>query len=64
MDEFRFHMTLTGPLDDDEAAPVTAALTAYFAPALATALPVREVCLFGEDTAGRFHLVRRVPLGG
>ncbi len=62
MGEFRFHITLTGRLGPDERETVKERLRAHFAPALGTALPVRDLCLFGEDEAGRFHLVRRAPL--
>lgn len=63
MEEFRFHVTLTGSLPPDEAEMVRTAL----APALDGLLPapfdITSLCLAGEDDAGRFHLVRRYPLG-
>jgi putative phosphonate metabolism protein len=65
MDAFRFHLTLTGPLPEAQADPVEAALTAYFAPALAAPVAFDSLCLMGEaaDT-GRFHLLRRYGLSG
>lgn len=63
MDEFRFHLTLTGSLPDDEADAVASALAPLLAPLLPRPFDVRDICLFGEDAAGRFHLLRRYALG-
>ena len=63
-DQFRFHITLTGPLPDEHAGPVLEALDGLTAPFRAAPLPVVEFCLFGEDAASRFHLVNRYPLVG
>ena len=64
MDEFRFHMTLTGRL----APTVSDAVQAALEPALETLLPrpfpVESISLFGEDESGFFHLVRKSPLTG
>lgn len=64
LDEFRFHLTLTGRLEPEETAPVRAAYAAHLAPLLPAALPVSDVCLFGEEAGGGFRLVTRIPLGG
>lgn len=61
LDEFRFHMTLTGALD-----PATLdAVTAQLAPRL-TVVPrlftLDAISLMGEDAAGRVHLIRRLAL--
>lgn len=64
MEEFRFHLTLTGPLAPHEAAPVAAAATAHFAPALAEPARVADLAVFGEDAAGVFHAIDRFPLTG
>jgi putative phosphonate metabolism protein len=64
MDEFRFHLTLTGPLAPKDADRVIAALAGPTAPFCRKPLPVTELCLFGEDEAGRFHLARRYALTG
>ena len=64
MEEFRFHLTLTDRLPEDEAAPVMAALAAHFAPVLPHPFVIEDLCLFGEDAAGRFHLLHRYPLSG
>ena len=58
MEEFRFHLTLTDRLPDAEA-PVMAALAAHFAPVLPRPFVIEDLCLFGEDAAGRFHLLHR-----
>jgi len=64
MDEFRFHMTLTGPLAGADATSVATAL----APVLEALLPrpfrVADLCLFGEGAGGRFHLLHRYALTG
>jgi putative phosphonate metabolism protein len=62
MDEFRFHLTLTDRLA--EPGPVQAALARHFAPVLPEPFAVEDLCLFGEDASGRFHLVHRYALTG
>lgn len=64
MEEFRFHLTLTNSLPEAEVAPTLAALTAYFAPVLPTPFVIEDLCLFGEDAGGRFHLLNRYALTG
>ncbi len=63
-EEFRFHMTLTGSLDPDEAEAVERVLAAMTAPLTAAPTPVRDICLFGEAQDGFFHVVRRFALAG
>jgi Protein of unknown function (DUF1045) len=62
MEEFRFHLTLTDRLADP--APVMAALDAHFAPVLPKPFVIEDLCLFGEDGAGAFHLLHRYALTG
>lgn len=61
LDEFRFHMTLTGALD-----PGTLdAVTAQLAPRLAVVprpFTLDAISLMGEGADGRFRLIRRVSL--
>ncbi|WP_338323024.1 DUF1045 domain-containing protein [Falsirhodobacter deserti] len=57
MEEFRFHITLTGPCD---VAPE--ALEPRLAPLLPDDFGIHEICLMGEDDLGRFHLLRRFPI--
>jgi hypothetical protein len=62
MEEFRFHLTLTDRLPDPE--PVMEALAAHFAPVLPRPFVIEDLCLFGEDATGRFHLMHRHALTG
>jgi hypothetical protein len=62
MEEFRFHLTLTDRLP--EPGPAMDALTRHFAPVLPRPFLVEDLCLFGEDAAGRFHLLHRYALTG
>lgn len=64
LDEFRFHLTLTGPLPPRQAEETRAALAPFLAPLVAAPTPVREVCVFAEAEDGRFRIVRRFPLAG
>ena len=64
LDEFRFHFTLTGKLDPEAGAAVRAALWPLLWPLLPRPFPIRELCLFGEDDAGLFHLIARYALTG
>jgi len=64
MDEFRFHMTLTGRPAPEIASTVAAALAPALAPLLPRPFSVTSVGLFGEDAEGGFHLVRTAPLTG
>jgi putative phosphonate metabolism protein len=62
MEEFRFHLTLTDRLD--EPAPIQSALEGFFAPVLPRPFVIEDLSLFGEDAAGRFHLLHRYALTG
>lgn len=62
MEEFRFHLTLTDRLADP--APAMAALASHFADAVPRPFVIEDLCLFGEDAAGRFHLLHRYALTG
>lgn len=65
MDEFRFHVTLSGLLEEANAERLLHPLSAYFAPATTMALEMREIALFAEPAPGLpFRLVRRFALGG
>lgn len=61
MEEFRFHLTLSGPLGDDEAI-VTEAAARHFAGMVPQPFRLADLCLFGEDAMGRFHLLHRYAL--
>lgn len=64
MEEFKFHLTLSGKLTEDEAAATKTALAPILAPLLPTPFVIRDLCLFGEADDGRFHLVHRYTLSG
>jgi putative phosphonate metabolism protein len=64
MEEFRFHLTVTGPLAEGEAARAEAAAQDWFAPHLGVPMRTRDLCLFGEEEAGRLHLLSRHALTG
>ncbi len=63
-DQFRFHMTLTGPLPAEELVPLTGILKDHFTPVLPVPYPIRDICLFAERADGRFEIVARYPLSG
>jgi Protein of unknown function (DUF1045) len=62
MEEFRFHLTLTDRLPDP--GPAMQALAEHFAPVLPQPFRIEDLCLFGEDATGRFHLLHRYALTG
>lgn len=64
MEEFRFHLTLTGRLAPGDADAVRSALDTLFAPVLADPITIDSLCLVGEDDAGRFHVIHRYTLAG
>jgi putative phosphonate metabolism protein len=64
MEQFRFHLTLTNPLPPEQSAIVAQHLRAHFAPVLPTPFEIQDICLFGEDESGRFHLLHRYALSG
>lgn len=64
LDEFAFHLTLTGPLRPDDRAAVAAALEPALGPALAAPAAVEDLCLLGEGADGRFRMLSRRPLAG
>lgn len=65
LDEFRFHLTLTGAMvDPDERARVAELLALLIAPLLRQPVPVRELCLFHQpDRAAPFQPIERFPFG-
>lgn len=64
MEEFRFHMTLTGALPPEDAAATHAALAPVVAPLLPAPFRLSSLTLMGEDTEGRFREITRFPLAG
>ena len=65
LDEFRYHMTLTGPVPEADAARVRAAIVAHFPVDLLAAHRVDALARYGEPTPNSpFAVARRVPFGG
>lgn len=64
-DEFRFHMTLTGPIaDQGQREALQTKLAALFRPVLADPVPVGEICLYSQGSAEvPFALVDRFRFG-
>lgn len=65
LEEFRFHLTLTGALAPSDGARTMAALRPLVAQFESEPLDIADVCLFAEsgDGAG-FRLLERLPLSG
>ena len=58
MEEFRFHMTLTGRLDAERRGPILEMLRARFAALKLNTLAIDRIALFKQDDAGaRFRIV-------
>lgn len=65
MEEFRFHMTLTGPLETAERELLQTHLTDLFSPHTAASFHVDTVCLYGQhNQEAPFQLMDRVRLSG
>jgi putative phosphonate metabolism protein len=63
MEEFRFHMTLTGRLDADRRGSIVEMLRKLFATLRLETLAVDRIALFRqEDAESRFHIVGEWPL--
>jgi putative phosphonate metabolism protein len=64
MDQFRFHITLSGKLDRDMAEQVRSALLPHIEPHLPSPFTVEALTLCGEDSTGYFHELHRYALSG
>ena len=64
MEQFRFHITLTGPLDNPALETVEKILGVHFANHIGQPLAIDELALVGEDAEGMFHIVHRYTLTG
>jgi hypothetical protein len=64
MEEFRFHITLSGRLDDAEAAAVAAALGPQLAPILPRPFRLGALSVVGEMEGGGFRLISHHPFSG
>ena len=65
MEEFRFHMTLTGPLETPQRERLQTGLSELFRPHTVAPFAVNAVCLYGQhDREAPFRLMDRVRLTG
>ncbi|WP_223424510.1 DUF1045 domain-containing protein [Tateyamaria pelophila] len=64
LDQFRFHMTLTGPLQKDVRAGAYSALQSVVSELELSPYRMTGLTLLGEDCAGMFHQLERFPLLG
>jgi putative phosphonate metabolism protein len=65
MDEYRFHMTLTGRLDDEEGQALMTALMPLVAPFGREPLVIDALSVFvQDDRAAPFRIAARFPLSG
>ncbi len=62
MEEFRYHMTLSGRLRPDDLNMTMQALAPHLEPLLPSPVAIDSLCLVGEDKLGRHHLIKRSPL--
>lgn len=64
MEEFRFHLTLTGPLDPDLGESVLQILKEEFDPVCGAGFVLDALAVFEQpDPAGDFEVVARYPFG-
>ena len=64
MDQFRFHITLTGKHPKAQAEATRAALHPILAPWLNQPHSIDALSLVGQDTSGQFHTITRSQLTG
>ena len=63
-EEFKFHLTLTGKLSEQNAQIVCDRLTDHLKPILDTPVEAIDLCLYGEREDGRFEIIERFPFLG
>ena len=64
LDQFRYHMTLTGRLEADTRPTAQAAMADRIAGLPLAPFIIDALTLLGQDDAGRFHQIARLPLTG
>ena len=64
MDQFRFHITLTGRIDATTAEAVAGVLAPLLAPCLPRPFIIGDLTVSAEAGDGRFHTLHRVALSG
>lgn len=63
MEEFRFHMTLSGGFGDEVLGPTMTAISPRITPILPRPMVLSELSLVGERDDGRLETVRKLRLG-
>ncbi|WP_425406512.1 DUF1045 domain-containing protein [Hwanghaeella sp.] len=64
LDQFRFHLTLTGSLDEPDLARVEAYLSNVISPVLEEPVTLADLCIFGDPGEGEScRIVARIPVG-
>ncbi len=65
LDEFRFHLTLTGNMDNErQAKPIRRELSLRFTPVIQESIYFDELCLFVQHGNSAFTEYKRFPFGG
>ena len=65
MADYRFHLTLTGPLDEADRAKFGAEIARLVLPAVAAPVEIADICLCGQPAPeAQFRLLRRFGLAG
>jgi hypothetical protein len=64
MEEFRFHITLTGKLPKPEGKALVIQLDEILQPLLPRPFAIDGLTLMGEDESGKFHQVTRCSFSG
>lgn len=64
MDQFQFHLTLTGSLTPADSAATLRALRPHLDPLLPRPFMLADLALFGQDGDGMFRILHRYPLLG
>lgn len=64
LEEFRFHLTLTGKLERDQLEATRAAIAPLVGAAAPGPVTIRDLTLLGEAEDGRFHQITRCALTG
>ena len=64
MDQFQFHLTLTGSLTPADSAATLTALRPHLTPLLPKPFILRDLVLFGQGQDSLFRILHRYPLSG
>lgn len=64
LEEFRFHMTLSGPLEAEPREAASEVLQDLLSELALAPVTIDALTLLGEAEDGVFHQIRRFPLGG